>query len=180
MEERRMGSKRVSIAAGSLMAIVVLGAFAWTATHQELASGSGRDGDWRVVTSWRGEHCIQRFEDHGHGGACGLAEPGTLNESISWAVSRGDEQRTLVAGAVPPDTEQVTVTPADGEVVDASLSQVFMMTFFVAEVPGIQAIDDIRALDGNGDLIQVHEHAPLPPPEDVPASGLGEPPPASG
>lgn len=144
--------------------IVAVGALAWSATRQELASGSGPEGDWSIVASWRGQYCIQRYEENAEGGACGLAQPGTLNESISWGVWRGDEARTVVAGAVPAGTHRVEVTPETGEPVEAELSQVFMMTFFVAEVSGIQAIEDIRALEDDGDVVQVHDHAPLLPP----------------
>ena len=148
------------------LAVVVLGALGvgWVATREEIASGSGKKGDWRVVASWDfGSYCLKRYYGSGEGGACEFTEPATINESLSWKLFRGDEAITFVTGPVPPDAMQVRITPKEGQPMMADLTKVLGMTFFSAEVPGVQAVD-IEALDDSSKVVQDLQHGPLPPP----------------
>lgn len=156
--------RRTWVALG-VLAVVVAAVAAYMTSRAELASGDGRRGEWSVVASRDfGGYCLKRFEPNGEGGACAFAQPGTVNESLSWKLFRGNDPITLVAGPAPSDTTRVEVTPGTGEPVQAQLTKVWGMTFFVAEVPGNVAIEDIVATDDRGGELERLVHAPLPPP----------------
>ena len=144
----------------SLAAVALVG---WFATRREIASGSGKKGEWRVEASWFGGYCLKRYHGSGEGGACGFAQPGTVDESVSWKLFSGNKAITLVAGPVPPDTEQVMITPQDEDPVMADLTKVVGMTFFAAEVPGVRAVE-IAAMNAGGGVIESLRYGPLPPP----------------
>ena len=157
-------TRRRSLALAIVAVLVGTTALAWVVTREQIASGSGKNGDWRVVASWNFGYCLKRHERNGEGGACGLAQPGTLNESLSWRVFQGDEAYTLVAGPVPPGATSVEVTPTQGDAAGATLTKVLSMTFYVADFPGVQAMKGIQALDDQGHVVEELEHGPLPPP----------------
>ncbi len=138
----------------------------WLLTREELASGSGKQGGWRVVASWGpGGYCVKRLGRRGEGGACGLAAPGTIDQSISWRVFRDRKPYTLVAGPAPPEAQRVVVEPEHGRKIESSgLTTILRMRFYVVEVPDVQRIEAITAVDARGRVVDRLDHAPLPPP----------------
>ncbi len=146
--------------------------------RETLAHGEGQRGPWKVTGSWTPwQSCILVTEVTAEGGACGLARPGTLNESTSFLVDDQGDPLTIVAGPVPPDTARIVVTVTDGETFDALIQRAGFDRFFVVELPGRRSVAGITALDGDGDIVGRLEHGPKPPPGS-PTDGLpGRPPP---
>lgn len=150
-----------TIVAGMLM-LLVAGFFA---TREELASGGSGEERWRLVASWTPqEYCLRLYERDGEGGACAYAIPATLNETTAWLVCRDGEPHTLVGGPVSDRAETVRIDVEGGAPVEARLDRVVRLTFFVAEAPGLHALNEVVAFDENGDVVDRMEHTPYPPP----------------
>ncbi|MDP8929026.1 MAG: hypothetical protein M3O70_10755 [Actinomycetota bacterium] len=166
---------------GLLLGVAIvagLAVFAVVFTRETLARGEGERGPWTVTASWTPwQSCIIRREPNGEGGACGLARPGTLNESTSFLVDDHGEPLTVVAGPVPPETARVEVAVIDGETFHALIQRAGFDRFFVVELPGRRSVADITALDSEGDIVGRLEHGPKPPPGRPPAPPALPPPP---
>lgn len=152
---RRPGSSYLSrsiLTSPFLAVLIIVGAVCWSATREELASGVGTEGPWRLVVSWEFTYCIKYQYSLGEQGACGILPDGELSTSFSREVLRVDDVSTVVAGEVPSGTALVEIVRENGRVVSADIRRVMGMAFYVAEVPGM-GIDRVRALDDGGNLV---------------------------
>lgn len=108
-------SRLAKILLGLGVALVLLGAAAFSATREELASGMSGDQEWRLVATWTPkEYCLRLHEENGEGGACGYAIPPTMNETTAWLVCRQGDPYTLVGGPVTDRAERVRIKVSTG------------------------------------------------------------------
>ena len=141
-----------SILASPFLAVLILaGAIVWFSTREELASGVGTDGPWRIELSWEFTYCIKYQHSLGEGGVCGILPSHEL-EAGGRQVLRVDDVWTVVTGEIPPGTAEVRVIPDEGEPVTAELKRVMDMTMYVAELSGA-ARGTVQALDEDGNVI---------------------------
>lgn len=129
-----------------------------------LDEGTGPDGPWELVVSDENGWCIEHVRPLGRGGACGLADPGRLQEASSFRTEDAGEPVVIVNGPVQDGTATVTIELADRPPVKVAPTLVGGRMFFSARTPADARITAVVAVDDSGtELARLGELPPPPP-----------------
>lgn len=129
-----------------------------------LDEGIASDGPWELVVTDENGWCIEHIRPLGRGGACGLADPGRLQEASSFRTEDDGEPVVIVNGPVQNETVTVTVELADRPPVRVAPTLIGGRLFFSARTPADARVTAVIAQDQNGnDLARLGDLPPPPP-----------------
>jgi hypothetical protein len=135
-----------------LAAVFAIGYFATTET---LLHGAGKEGEWKVVASWRFQYCLLYKHALGEGGACGLTQSESVSNTYDGRglkVFRVDAPYSAFSGVVPRGVERIDLVTESGRHIHTEFSRVLNMTFYAGLVPGTPKVD-VVAFDDDGNVI---------------------------
>lgn len=139
---------------GMLLAVALIGVgCSAVGGTQVLVDGK----DWQLVVV-RGPE-LQFRDGTSTSGASDYTRPVTLNEAASFFARDG---RTVVAGPVTDEAEEVIVTTKGTGKTPAELATSHGLKWFWVVLPGEQSVSDIVARDGSGSVVDEFTLPPMP------------------
>lgn len=138
--------------------LVLAAAFAigYFTTTETLLHGAGKEGEWKVVASWRFQYCLLYKHALGEGGACGLTQSESVSNTYDGRglkVFRIDNPYSAFSGVVPRGVERIDLVTESGRHFSTEFSRVLNMTFYAGLVPGTPKVE-IVAFDQDGSVVE--------------------------
>ena len=140
-----------------LVVLIAVGVIGWFSTTETLLKGAGREGEWKVVASWRFQYCLTYQHALGEGGACGLTQSDAISGSPD---GRGlkvflvDDPYSAFSGVVPRGVERIDLVTESGRHISTEFSRVLNITFYAGLAPGTPKGESVAF---NGDEIVVED-----------------------